>query len=83
MKKERFVDDGRKIADMNVEGMPWSMRLSTKKEQKATELEQLNMTRGERRALVMGAISAVLPLLLAFAGLFFLAFLLLDLLWLN
>lgn len=84
-KPEEPADDGHVIADMNVEGMPWYSRQRRKDEREArrAEFRALNMTPKERRAMILGAIGAILPWLLLYALIFFLVFLLLDLLWIR
>ena len=44
-KKEQFVDDGRTIADMNVDGMPWRAR-------KAKSTDQPTLSKEERRVII-------------------------------
>ncbi len=86
--KEKWVDDGRTIADMNVPGMPWNAergdRIRRKKpDNKPSHHEPLQLTKGERRAMIMGAFLAVLPFaLVIFLGFFFIVFVL-DFFWLN
>ncbi|MBR2975197.1 MAG: hypothetical protein IKC47_05595 [Clostridia bacterium] len=60
-KKEPFYDDGRTIADMNVEGMPWYNPNRTEKKDKNSKD---NPTRREKRAMIWGAYKAHLPVLL-------------------
>ena len=63
-KKEKFEDDGRTVADMNVEGMPWYRG----KNYKPNETPKLS--REEKRAVFKGAfLSLVVPLLCTLAGL--------------
>lgn len=67
MKKRREYDDddGRVIAPMNVDGMPWYVRRSSKI--KANE-EGLELSKEERRAFYWGVIKASLVIALAFIG---------------
>ena len=57
-KKREFIDDGRTVADMNVEGMPW-YRGKNYDPQKAPKL-----TRKEKFAVFKGSFIAMLPALL-------------------
>lgn len=57
-KKQKKVyddDDGRVIANMNVEGMPW---YSPHKDGKGQKKEPLDLTKEERRALTGGMLKA-------------------------
>lgn len=89
MSKQSIKDDGRTIANMNVPGMPWHTGVEHNQPrhhqdvQGGTKQEPLVLTRGERRALIKGVISAILPLILAFAIGYFLIFLFLDFVWLR
>lgn len=56
-------DDGRTIADMNVEGMPWYVKRTAPKDKKA---EQPEMTRRESLAMMGGMMKAALLIGLAF-----------------
>ncbi len=63
-KKQSFQDDGRTIANMDVPGMPWHGN----KSQQATEeiqrsaVEELGLTKEEKRAVLKGVLMAVLPI---------------------
>ena len=74
-------DDGRTIAKMNVEGMPWYTRPSpdagTKKE------GGLEMTREERGAYIWAAVRSGLLILAVFAIVFFLFLLFCTKVWLT
>jgi hypothetical protein len=83
MAKEEFVDDGRTIADMDFEGIRKKSKLSLRSLQRPTEHTQLNLTRGERKAIVLGALQGILPIVFAFVFLYFLAFLMLDIFWIR
>lgn len=65
---EGAVDDGRAVADMNVEGFRWFIPARNKRHRK--ELAELNITKAERRAMIRGALLAVLPVAFAFIGMF-------------
>ena len=85
IKKDSIEDDGRTIANMDLEGTPWARKggSSRRKKEKRNELGELNLTPKEKRAIFWGAMSAVMPIAIAFVVLFFLAFLILDLVWLR
>lgn len=78
--KAKFVDDGRSIADLNIEGFSWYIPKRLKREK--TELANLNISKKERKAMILGAFSAILPvagfIIVMYAG----AFLLLSM-WLK
>lgn len=57
--KRADYDDGRTVADMNVEGMPWYRSKKARKNGK--EVSQLDLSRKERRAVVWAGVKAVLP----------------------
>ena len=58
-KKETFVDDGRTIANMNVEGMPWyNPSKDIVKSESAQEFGDL--TAKEKRAMMRGILGAAL-----------------------
>lgn len=63
-KKKDFVDDGRTVYDMDVEGFKWHDRKKQKK-------DGLDINRREKWAMYRGALAAYLPkffiILLAFA----------------
>ena len=60
--REEFEDDGRTIAEMNVDGMPWYLE----KREKQPEQEKLELTKEEGRAMMRGILKAVLLVTLAF-----------------
>ena len=61
-KKEKFIDDGYTVANMNVEGLPWFM--SEKHVKAKKKLVDLNLSRKERRAMMRGAFLAYMPVFL-------------------
>ena len=61
-KREEFEDDGRTIADMNVDGMPWYLE----KREKQPEQEKIELTKEEGRAMMGGILKATLLVTLAF-----------------
>ena len=68
-RKEDFEDDGRTIADMNVDGMPW---YEPKRQDNA---EKIELTSSEQRALIGSALKAAL-LVAAIFGLAYFLFIL-------
>nr|WP_307992201.1 hypothetical protein [uncultured Niameybacter sp.] len=90
MEKQPIKDDGRTIANMNVPGMPWysgvehnRARQNEEEIQGSFQKEPVVLTRGEKKAIIKGVMSAILPLILAFGIGYFLIFLFLDLVWLR
>jgi len=81
-KKQYDDDDGRTIANMNVEGMPWYEANKEEKDKKKQQMEDLRITRKERRAMIWGAYLAYLPMLLVMLAGFGIAVLLI-MLWLS
>lgn len=83
MKKFRetkeFKDDGCTIAEMNVEGMPWYKPYK----QNVASGEPLQLTWAEKRAMFIGIMSELIPLILTIVIVFTLVFLALDLFWLR
>ena len=60
-KKEKKTfegDDGRVVAKMNVDGMPWYMRAERKKVSEENDLSDL--TKSETRAIIWGSLKAAL-----------------------
>ena len=74
-KRDEFEDDGRTIADMNVDGMPWYLE----KREKQPEQEKIELTKEEGRAMMGGILKATLLVTLAFGVGLTLFFLLCDL----
>lgn len=60
--KEKFVDDGRTIVDMNVDGMPWYDG-SKEPNRKADKRDKGKPTRRETFKMILGAYKAMLPYL--------------------
>ena len=81
-RQERFdpEDDGRTIADMNVDGMPWYVREREKKDAEPGA-EHYQMTKEESRRYTWAAVKAGLGIGLIFAAVFaaFIAFC--DFIW--
>jgi len=81
-RRERFdpEDDGRTIADMNVDGMPWYVP-ENRTQSEDDGREHYQMTREESRAYTWAAVKAGLIIVLIFAAVFaaFIAFC--DFIW--
>ncbi len=72
-KREKFVDDGRTVANMNVEGMPWYDRKTEElKKRNASQSELPALDRKGRLALMGGVIAAGLLIGAVFAAVMFL-----------
>ena len=71
-------DDGRTIADMNVEGMPWYDK--NRRAQREREEGKLPMDRSQRNATVLAVVAASLLIALVFGVGYFLVILLMDIL---
>ncbi len=82
MKKRREYedDDGRQIADMNVDGMPWYVRKSPSSTDSQNN-EPVELTREERLSLYGGVLKAVLLVAAAFIGVYFLVVFLMTRIW--
>ena len=61
-------DDGRVVANMNIDGMPWYIREHRSRNQRPSEGSDLYLSKEEERALVWGSIKAGLLI----AGIFIL-----------
>lgn len=75
MKKRPFVDDGRVIANMNVEGMPWYNGVPKTDgddtlQNSGVQPEPLELTRKEKASLMRGVMGAALLVGLVFAAVF-------------
>ena len=81
-KKQYDDDDGRTIANMNVDGMPWYDKNKEEDEEKKKKMEELKITRKERRAMIIGAYLAYLPVFLVVTLAFVIVMLLISL-WLS
>ena len=78
-KKQYDDDDGRVVAPMNVDGMPWYRRGESTQETDSSDRPQVKMTREERAAFLGGALKAVLLVGGVFLGVYFLLILFLYL----
>ncbi len=76
--KREFEDDGRVIADMNVEGMPWHRPEQTFAPTSETKIQ---LTPEESRAAMWGALKAALLVAAIFGLAFFLFILFCDKIW--
>ena len=65
-------DDGRTVADMNVEGMPWYK--APEEAKRIQEMDNLNLSKSEKKAIIKGAYSALLPAFLIGLAVFSAAF---------
>ena len=81
-KKEYPDDDGRTVANMNVEGMPWYQQNKEEADEKKKKIEELRISRKEKRAMIIGAYLAYLPMLLTVLAAFTIVMLLIAL-WLG
>lgn len=63
--KDYNDDDGRTIANMNVDGMPWYDEKKEEKEERRKKMQDLKITRKEKWAMIKGAYLAYLPMFLA------------------
>lgn len=80
-RKEEPEDDGRTIAKMNIEGMPWYTPPGL--DAQPQEKSGLEMTREERSAYIWAAVRAALLIFLVFAVVFFLFLLFCTKVWLR
>lgn len=81
-KKQYDDDDGRTIANMNVEGMPWYEPEKDKKAERKKKMDELKVSRKEKRAMIRGAYLAYLPIFLVVMASFTIVMLLISL-WLS
>lgn len=87
-KKQKFIDDGRTIADMNLEGMPWYNPVTAKRageealtDEARSELASLNGR--ETAAMIKGVMAAALLVGVIFIVVFFLFILFCKYVWLR
>lgn len=88
MGKKSFDDDGRTVVNMDLEGTPWARKVTCPenrcyKMDANSDFARLNLTRKERWAMFWGAMGAIIPIAGAFIALYFLAFWLIDIIWLR
>lgn len=79
-KKEEYVDDGRTIVNMNVEGMPWYHRPSIDAKGDSGHTPE-PMTPEEQRRYTWAAVKAGLLIVLVFAVVFGLFIAFCDFVW--
>lgn len=91
-KKEKFVDDGRTIANMNVEGMPWyhpekgdSIRENgdPAKNNAPKQTYQDELTPAGRRSMMLGVLGAAMLIAFIFIAVYFLFILFCSKVWLQ
>ena len=85
-KRDEWVDDGRVIANMDVDGMPNTFRRGARRNydafgKKRVKSDPVELTKKEKRAISWGAASAYLLVLLVFAVAFGLILLLAGSVW--
>ena len=78
-KKEKFEDDGRVIANMNVEGMPWYMPKNKGTEGQSEELPKLG--KAETFHMILGVLGAALAIAAVFVIGYFLFILFCQYVW--
>ena len=78
---EETGDDGRTIADMNVEGMPWYVPGDENRSKGHDKGMHTQMTDSELRMYRFAALKAGLLMILVFGGAFFLFLLFCDFVW--
>ena len=74
-------DDGRTIANMNVEGMPWYVKGDEEREKGAASASHEQMTPEEVRRYRFAALKAALLVALVFGIVFFLFIAFCDFIW--
>jgi len=67
-KKPVFIDDGRVIASMNVEGMPWYTPKKKEPTQTDSSSEPITLTKRETIAFTIGVLKAVFLVGAVFIG---------------
>lgn len=71
--REKFVDDGRTVANMNVEGMPWyDKKTEALKKMNASQSELPELDREGKLAMLWGVAAAALLIAAVFAVVMFL-----------
>lgn len=85
-KRDDWVDDGRVIANMDVDGVPNTLRRGARRNfdafgKKKQKSEPIDLTRKEKRSIAWGAASAYLLVLAVFGAVFALIFLLVGSAW--
>ncbi len=67
-RQDEWADDGRTIANMNVDGMPWY----EPERQDPESSEKIQLTKEEQRYMIGGALKAALLVALVFGVVYFL-----------
>ena len=83
MKKTDYEDDGRTIADMNVEGMPWYVQGDERRSKGADASAHDQMTDEETKMYRFAALKAALLVVLVFGLAFFIFIAFCDFVWLR
>ena len=81
MKKTDYEDDGRTIADMNVEGMPWYVQGDERRSKGADASSHDQMTDEETKMYRFAALKAALLVVLVFGLAFFIFIAFCDFVW--
>jgi len=76
-------DDGRTIASMDFDAIGGRRKGIKFPRKSRSTFQGIILTKKERFAMVKAAMLAVFPIVFAFSGLFLLAFILMDVFWLN
>lgn len=76
-------DDGRTIADMNIDGMPWYVKGDEKRAGKGSDSNPPQMTDEELRLYKFAALRSALLVALVFGVVFFLFIAFCDFIWFN
>lgn len=74
-------DDGRTIADMNVDGMPWYTPPRPRAEKRAPREEADPLSREDRRHYILGAVTAALAVGAVFGAAIFLFITFCEFIW--
>ena len=77
MKRQYDDDDGRTIANMDVDGMPWY----SKRKRSVKKMPMIELSKEERKGLYSGIFKAVALVALVFIVVFFLFIFLLTRIW--
>ena len=85
-KRDEWVDDGRVIANMDVDGMPYTFRRGARRNydafgKKRVKSDPVDLTKKEKRAIGWGATSAYLLVMVVFIAAFGLILLLASSVW--
>ncbi len=80
-KKEEYIDDGKTIVNMNVEGMPWYVKGDEDREKGQNAEEHDQLTDEQYKLYKHAALRAGLLIALVFGAVFFLFILFCDFVW--